>query len=84
MNSGAVEIDTEKVDEAVLALLYLGLHETARTWKSFDWDALGRLHKAGYITDPVGKAKSVMFTYGGLAASELAFVKLFRRRDGKP
>ena len=84
MNTGAVEIDTEKVDEAVLALLYLGLHETARTWKSFDWDALGRLHKAGYITDPVGKAKSVMFTDRGLAASERAFAKLFRRRDGKP
>jgi hypothetical protein len=25
-----MEVDTEKVDEAVLALLYLGLHETAR------------------------------------------------------
>lgn len=84
MNPQALDVDTEKVDEAVLALLYLGLHETARTWKSFDWDALGRLHKAGYITDPVGKAKSVMFTDRGLAASEHAFAKLFRRLDSKP
>jgi hypothetical protein len=28
-----MEVDTEKVDEAVLALLYLGLHEAARAWK---------------------------------------------------
>lgn len=83
MNTEAAGIDTEKVDEAVLALLYLGLHERARTWKSFDWDALGRLHKAGYITDPVSKAKSVMFTDKGLSASERAFAKLFSWPSGK-
>lgn len=83
MNTEAAGIDTEKVDEAVLALLYLGLHEKARTWKSFDWDALGRLHKAGYITAPVSKAKSVMFTDKGLCASERAFAKLFSRLGGK-
>jgi hypothetical protein len=33
-------IDTEKIDEAVLALLYLTLHEGARAWKGFDWDTL--------------------------------------------
>ena len=47
-----MEVDTEKVDEAVLALLYLGLHETARAWKSFDWEAMERLHVKGYITSP--------------------------------
>jgi hypothetical protein len=30
-----MEIDTEKVDEAVLALLYLTLHDGARAWKGF-------------------------------------------------
>jgi hypothetical protein len=35
-----MEIDTEKIDEAVLALLYLTLHDGARAWKGFDWDTL--------------------------------------------
>jgi hypothetical protein len=42
-----MEIDTEKVDEAVLALLYLTLHDGARAWKSFDWETLNRLHAKG-------------------------------------
>jgi len=52
-----MEIDTEKIDEAVLALLYLTLHEDARAWKGFDWDAMNRLHEKGFISNPVGKAK---------------------------
>ena len=31
-----MEIDTDRIDEAVLALLYLGLHDGCRTWKGFD------------------------------------------------
>jgi hypothetical protein len=67
----------DKIDEAVLALMYLGVHDGARTWKSFDWDAMGRLHARGYITDPVGKAKSVVLTDEGLVASQRAFRRLF-------
>ena len=26
---------------------------SARTWKSFDWDAMERLHRKGLISDPV-------------------------------
>jgi hypothetical protein len=74
-----MEVDTEKVDEAVLALLYLGLHETARTWKSFDWDAMERLHAKRYITSPVSKTKSVVFTEQGLRESQKLFRKLFTR-----
>lgn len=29
-----------RIDDAVLALLLLGLHEGDRAWKSFDWDAM--------------------------------------------
>ena len=72
-----MKVDTEKVDEAVLALLYLGLHETARAWKSFDWDAMERLHAKGYITSPVSKTKSVVFTKEGLRESQKLFRKLF-------
>jgi hypothetical protein len=37
-SSVTVDIDMAKIDEAVLALLYLGRHDGDRTWKSFDWD----------------------------------------------
>jgi len=72
-------IDTERIDEAVLALLYLGLHERTRAWKGFDWDAMERLHHKGYITDPVGKAKSVVLTDEGLKESQRLFEALFTR-----
>jgi hypothetical protein len=75
-----MELDTTKIDEAVLALLYLGLHDGARAWKGFDWDAMDRLHQQGYITDPRGKAKSVVFTEEGLERAERLLEKLF----GKP
>ena len=60
-----MELGTDKIDDAVLALLYLGLHDGARAWKGFDWEAMNRLHEQGYITDPRGKAKSVAFTEEG-------------------
>ena len=46
-----MEQDTEKIDEAILALLYLTLHDENRAWKSFDWDAMNRLHDKGLIFD---------------------------------
>ena len=61
-------LDTDRIDEAVLALLYLGLHDHYRAWKGFDWDAMDRLHKKGMIENPVSKAKSVVFTTEGLPA----------------
>ena len=70
-------INKDRIDEAVLALLYLGLHGGDRTWKGFDWDAMDRLHEKGMITDPVGKTKSVMFTDEGLRESERLFHRLF-------
>ena len=80
--SGAavVEIDTGKIDDAVLALLHLTLHDKIRAWKGHDWDVLDRLYRKGMIYDPVGKAKSVVLTDEGLAASE----RLFRELFGKP
>jgi len=77
-----MKLDTEKIDRAVLALLYLGLHDGERTWKGFDWDAMNRLHEKGYISDPVGKAKSVLFTEEGLAESERLLEELFGVTSG--
>jgi hypothetical protein len=75
-----MDIDTEKVDAAVLAVLYLTLHEGARAWKGVDWDALTRLHEQGLIHDPVGKQKSVVFTDDGLRKAERCFYELFGKR----
>ena len=69
--------DPDRIDRAVLALLYLGLHDGMRAWKGFDWDALDRLHAKGMISDPVGKAKSVIFTDAGLAEAERLFEAMF-------
>ncbi len=65
--------DPDRIERAVLALLYLGLHDGMRVWKGFDWDAMSRLHAKGMISDPVGKAKSVVFTEEGLAEAERHF-----------
>lgn len=77
-----MEIDTDRIDDAVLALLLLGLHDGCRAWKGFDWDALGRLHAKGMISDPVGKAKSVVFTEEGQRRAEELFQALFARSAG--
>jgi hypothetical protein len=74
-----MELDTDKIDQAVLALLALGRHDGYRAWKSFDWESMGRLHEKGYITDPVGRAKSVLFTEDGARESQRLLQVLFGR-----
>jgi hypothetical protein len=76
----AVEIDTDKIDDVILALLRLTLQNGTRAWKGYDWDALERLYRKEMIYDSVGKAKSVVLTDEDLAASERLFWELF----GKP
>lgn len=75
-----MDIDTDKIDETVLALLYLTLHDAVRAWKSFDWDAMNRLHEKGYISNPVSKTKSVVFTEEGLREAERLFNILFAKK----
>ena len=75
-----MEIDTDRIDEAVLALLHLGLHDGCRAWKGFDWAAMDRLHEKGLISDPVGKARSVVFTEEGLREAERLSRELFAVR----
>ena len=52
-----------------------------RSWKSFDRDAMERLHEKGYISNPVSKAKSVAFTEEGWERSKEAFQRLFGNDD---
>ncbi|OAV52315.1 hypothetical protein A6U98_26265 [Rhizobium sp. WYCCWR10014] len=74
-----MEIDEEKIDNAVLALLWLTLHDGDRAWKSFDWAVMDRLNQKGLIANPAGKAKSVVLSDEGLRRSEELFRALFTR-----
>ena len=74
-----MEIDTDRIDDAVLGLLWLTLHDGRRAWKGFDWGALDRLHEKGLIADPANKAKSVVLTDEGLTRAEELFKALFMR-----
>ena len=82
----AMEYDKDKVDEMVLALLFLTTFEEsqygARAWKGHDWDALDRLHAKGYIADPKSKAKSVIVTEEGVKQSREFFAKHFGKNLG--
>ena len=76
------EIDTNKIDEATLALLFLSMHSDgglARAWKGIDWEVMDRLYEKGYILDPKNIAKSVVVTKEGEEKSEELFNKLFRK-----
>jgi hypothetical protein len=76
-----MEYDPEKVDELVLALLWLTAFDVeqygARAWKSHDWDALDRLHAKGYISDPKTKAKSVVLSEEGIERARKLFEQHF-------
>ena len=80
MAKGKLVLDTDRIDDAVLALLHLGLHDGFRAWKSFDWEAMNRLHEKGMISGPVGKAKSVIFTEEGQQRSEDLFKATFTKQ----
>jgi len=72
-----VAINTDRIDDCVLALLLLGRHDGQRVWKSFDWDAMDRLHNKELISNPVGRAKSVLLTDAGLEKAQQLFQELF-------
>jgi hypothetical protein len=78
-----IVLDLDRIDDAVLALLSLTLHDGYRAWKGFDWDAMNRLHHKGLIDDPRSRAKSVAFTEDGLTRSQELLAALFEKR-GEP
>jgi Domain of unknown function (DUF6429) len=75
-----MDIDTDKIDQVVLALLYLTLHDGVRAWKGFDGDSMNRLYDKGFISNPIGKAKSVVLTDEGLHEAERLFMTLFAKQ----
>jgi hypothetical protein len=76
----AMEYNTEKVDEMALALLYISMFSdglVTRAWKGLSYEITDRLFEKGFIFDPKGKAKSVVFTDEGKKMSEELFIKYF-------
>lgn len=78
--------DFFKIDEAVLALLFLnssteqiGPFSVIRAWKSLNRGSLDRLHEAGLIDDPLSNAKSVRLTEDGAKRAEETCLRLFLR-----
>ncbi len=80
-----MEYNQDKVDEMVLALLYLTMFEEKpgwRAWKGHNWDVLHRLHAKGYISDPKSKSKSVIMSAEGAQRAQELFEKHFANRGG--
>lgn len=79
-----MEYDKDKVDEMALALLYLTSFSdqySTRAWKGMAWEVMDRLYEKGYISDPKGKAKSVMLTEEGAKLSEALFLRHFGLKE---
>ncbi len=83
-----MEFDYDKIDECTLALLYLVTYDRedgigARAWKSFDWETMNRLHEKGCISDPRGRAKSVVLSEDGFRKAEELFHRFFGREASR-
>jgi hypothetical protein len=73
-----MDYDKEKVDDLTLALLYLVMTKEKHgvfAWKGFDWETMNRLHEKGYISNPIGKQKSVGVSLEGQKKAEELFRK---------
>ncbi|WP_170607022.1 DUF6429 family protein [Ruegeria arenilitoris] len=74
-----MELDTDKLDAAALAILSLTLHDGRRVWKGVDWAITDRLFEKGLIENPSGRAKSLVLTEAGLAEAQAALARLFSK-----
>ena len=75
-----LDLDTDKLDDAALAILSLSLYDGNRVWKGLNWAITDRLHAKGLIADPVGKARSLILTEDGLARAEAVLASVFAKR----
>jgi DNA-binding PadR family transcriptional regulator len=79
-----MRIDTDKIDDTVLALLHLTSFTdrgASGAWKGHDWDALNRLHEKGMISNPRTKTKSVALTDEGAKRAKELFEKYFTKPE---
>ncbi len=79
-----MEYDKDKVDETVLALLYLTSSRdqyATRAWKGLDQEVLDRLYKRGYIGEPTGKSPTLVLSEEGAKLSKELFFKYFGAKE---
>jgi hypothetical protein len=74
-----MDLDTDKIDDAALALLLLGTSGD-RAWKGFDSATLDRLHERGFISDPNIKGTTLILSAEGLARARRVQAELFGRK----
>jgi hypothetical protein len=60
-----MKIETDRIDEATLALLWLVLHDYTYAQKTFDRETLDRLRNKGVLSDINGEADCVAFSEEG-------------------
>jgi hypothetical protein len=75
-----MEYDGDRVDEMILALLYLtSSHDQygTKAWKGLDWEAMDRLYQKGYISDPRGKSPTLVLSEAGARLSKELFFRYF-------
>ena len=75
-------LDEEKLAEATLAILSLSRMVESygvTAWKGIDWDVMSMLHDKGWISDPVGKQKSVGITEEGIILADQFLEKYFSK-----
>ncbi|MGH9336916.1 MAG: DUF6429 family protein [Vicinamibacteria bacterium] len=75
------------MSEAALAILGLTAfegHRVVRAWKGMDWDLLDVLFEKGWISDPKGKAKSVVLNADGARLAQEFLTSHERAADPSP
>ena len=75
-------LNQEKLAEVALAMLSLSSFSEkigVRAWKGMDWDVMNMLFEKGWISDPIGKQKSVWLTEEGVKLAEQFLEKHFRK-----
>ena len=75
-----MEYDEDKVDDMVLALLYLTSSRDqygTRSWKGIDATVLDRLYKKGYVSDPRLKTPTLTLSEEGAQRSRELFAEYF-------
>ena len=72
-----MEYDDKLIEDAVLALLATFSSDRGNAWKGFDFEVMNRLHEHGFISDPVGKAKSIWLTSEGMERGQQIADRLF-------
>lgn len=79
-----MEYDHDKVDDMVLALLYLTSSRDqfgTRAWKGLNAEALDRLHQKGLVGDPREKSPTIALTEQGAERSRELFLEHFGKQD---